>query len=222
MEQNILRLLLFYPVFLFSLSFHEAAHGFVANRFGDPTARLLGRVTLNPLPHLDLIGTVFLPIFGLLTGAPIIGWGKPVPVNPLNFDDSRRGTLWVSAFGPLSNIFLALCFAGLAWGLYLGLPHFGAVATAVSLGTTIISTIYRMIGTGVVLNLVLAVFNMIPIPPLDGSGVLQGLLPYRALNRYEALFGRYGMFIILILFVTGALRLVLYPVMALASFLLPV
>ena len=220
MEQKIISLLLFYPVFLFSLSFHESAHGYMANRFGDPTAKLLGRITLNPIPHMDPIGTVVLPILGILTGAPIIGWGKPVPVNPWNFHDAKKGTLWVSALGPISNVFLAICFALIAWALVMIFPRIGASMSPGSFGVTFFSGAYQIAQMGVVLNLVLATFNLIPIPPLDGGGIIKDILPNHMLYHYEKI-ERYGMFIILALFITGALRLILYPVMVIASWLLP-
>jgi len=221
-QARIVDLLLFYPMFLFSLSFHEAAHGYVDSRLGDDTARIMGRVTLNPIPHLDIVGTVFLPIMGILTGAPVIGWGKPVPVNPYRLSgDRRRSSLWVAAFGPMSNFFLAVVFAVLVHiGLYIlpNLPH--AWLMSGSTGATVISGLFSIFQTGVFLNLVLGFFNMIPLPPLDGGTVLRGVLPVSALEGYDRL-SRYGFVILLALFITGLLRYLLIPVFMLAGLLLP-
>lgn len=215
-------LVLFYPLFLFSLSFHEAAHGYVAEKFGDNTARLLGRVTLNPIPHLDIIGTVFLPIMGILTGAPVIGWGKPVPVNPYRLKgDLRRSSLWVAAFGPISNFFLAVVFAGLTHLLFLILPSLPrGMLIQGGVGAHTISGIFAICQMGVVLNLVLAFFNLIPFPPLDGGTVLRGILPAASLDGFDR-FSRYSFLILLALFVTGLLRYLLIPVIFVANQLLP-
>ena len=110
MENRLFDLVLFYPLLLFCLSFHEAAHALIADKLGDDTARLMGRITLNPIPHMDLLGTVFLPLMALMTGAPLIGWGKPVPVNPYHFKDPRRGNLWVALAGPVSNFIFPISF----------------------------------------------------------------------------------------------------------------
>lgn len=215
-------LVLFYPLFLFSLSFHEAAHALIADKLGDPTARRLGRVSLSPFPHIDIIGTVFLPILGILTGAPIIGWGKPVPVNPYNLrGEMRKSNLWVSASGPLSNIILAFAFAAfshLIVNLAPSIP-FGYIETG-SFGSTAVGVVYAICEMGVVLNLILAFFNLLPIPPLDGGGILMGLVPTSFLPMLEN-FSRYGFIILLVLFVTGLLRYILLPVMMLANLILP-
>lgn len=214
-------LVLFYPVFLFSLSVHESAHGWVSEKFGDPTARMLGRISLSPFPHMDIIGTVFLPIFGILTGAPVIGWGKPVPVNPRYYKDIRKHSLWVAIAGPISNISLALCFAFLAHVLFWLLPSLPpSYVQPGSFGVTMIGGIYAIFQMGVFLNLMLAMFNLIPITPLDGSTVVRGILPYNMLAQYDR-FSRYGMLILLALFVTGLLRYLFVPVFMVATVLLP-
>ena len=222
MQSRIMDLVLFYPLFLFSLSFHEAAHGYVAEKFGDDTARMMGRVTLNPVAHIDIVGTVFLPIMGILTGAPVIGWGKPVPVNPYRLrGDVRRSSLWVAIFGPFSNFFLAIVFAGivhLIFALLPSLPH--SMMVPGSSGVKILSGILSICQTGVVLNLVLGFFNLIPLPPLDGGTVLRGILPAASLDGFDR-FPRYSFVILLALFITGLLRYLLIPVFVLAGYLLP-
>lgn len=222
MHNRLMELVLFYPLFLFSLSFHESAHAYIADRFGDPTARLLGRISLSPFPHMDLIGTFLLPVFGILTGAPIIGWGKPVPVNPYRLKgDTRRSSLWVAAAGPLSNIALALFFAGLAHALIFMLPSIPAgMAASGSWSATALGALYSIFETGVILNLVLAFFNLLPLPPLDGGTVIRGLIPASSLASYDN-FSRYGFLILLVLFVTGLLRYILLPVLLIAGYLLP-
>lgn len=222
MQSRIIDLILFYPLFLFSLSFHEAAHGYVAERFGDDTARLMGRVTLSPFPHMDLIGTVFLPIFGILTGAPVIGWGKPVPVNPYRLQgDRRRSSLWVAAFGPVSNFFLAVCFALLTRGLIALVPSMPlSWLTPGSTGATTLGAVFAILQMGVILNLILAFFNLLPLPPLDGGTVIRGILPLASLEQYDR-YSRYSFLILLVLFVTGLLRYLLVPVMFVAGLLLP-
>lgn len=196
---------LFFPVFLFSLSFHESAHAWMANRLGDSTAREMGRLTLNPLPHIDLFGTILFPLMGfLMPGGFFIGWAKPVPVNPLNLRGGRKGDLRVSAAGPLSNLILAVLFA-LPFHLPVrGLPPF----------------VFEMLMTGLYLNLGLAFFNLIPLHPLDGAGVLAGLLPERYLNDYYRI-SRYSFLILFLLLWTGGLRIIMMPVRFMAGVLLP-
>jgi Zn-dependent protease len=223
MQSRLIDLVLFYPLFLFSLSFHEAAHALVADKFGDNTARLLGRVSLSPLPHMDLIGTVFLPIMGILTGAPVIGWGKPVPVNPYRLKgEMRKSNLWVAIAGPASNVLLALLFSGFLH-LFLSVKP-GALAGLDSLqqtGSFNLDAIIIIIAMqGVVLNLVLAAFNLLPLPPLDGGSVIRGILPEGSLQAFDQ-FSRYGFVILLALFVTGMLKYILIPVMMVANILLP-
>jgi Zn-dependent protease len=190
-------------VLIFSIVIHEVAHGYVALKNGDPTARILGRLTLNPIPHIDPIGTILLPLLLLFSGAGILfGWAKPVPVNPLNFRNYRWGEITVSAAGPLSNLALAVLFS---FVLHLGLINLGLMKMAL---------------WGVQINIFLALFNLIPIPPLDGSHILAILLP-RDLARLYAYLEPVGFILILVLFYTGIMGLFLMPVYRLiASFLL--
>ena len=190
-------------VLLFSIIVHEVAHGYVALLNGDPTARMLGRITLNPGPHIDPVGTILLPGILLLTHAGLLfGWAKPVPVNPLNFRNYRWGEITVSAAGPLSNLALAVVFAYL---LRLGLGNVGVM---------------KMAYFGVTINIFLALFNLIPIPPLDGSHILSILLP-RDLQRLYHHLDQVGFILILILFYTGVMSALLMPLYrAIAVFLL--
>jgi Zn-dependent protease len=178
-------------ILIFSVIVHEVMHGYVALMFGDHTAERAGRLTLNPIPHIDPIGTILLPgvllLIPLLTGTSpgfLIGWAKPVPVNPLNFRELRKGEIMVSLAGVFSNFGLALGFAVLY--------H---IATAFFPNPLAL----QVFEFGVQINLVLAIFNLLPIPPLDGSKVLIALLPYEAAKRFEAISFQYGFFIILLL-----------------------
>ncbi len=179
-------------VLLFSVIIHEVAHGYVAGLNGDPTARMLGRLTLNPLPHIDPFGTILLPLLLYLAHLPVVGMAKPVPVNPLNFRNYRWGEFAVSAAGPLSNLALAVAFSLL---LRLSFGNPGVVFLA---------------QLGIEINVLLALFNLIPIPPLDGSHVLAILLP-RELARLYSYLQPVGFILILILFYTGILGAILTP-----------
>ena len=169
---------------LLAITCHEVAHGYVAWRYGDPTARMLGRLTLNPLKHIDIFGTLMLVIVG-------IGWAKPVPVVIENLRNPKKDMIWVSIAGPVTNICLALVSAVLL-RLILAVPSSGTEANFM------LQPLSYMAAFSVYINLLLAFFNMIPIPPLDGGRVLMGLLPYRqalALGRIEP----YGMILIIVL-----------------------
>ena len=180
---------LYVVIFLFSVIIHEVMHGVVALKFGDRTAERAGRLTLNPIPHIDPIGTILLPGLMFLSASQgfifpfFIGWAKPVPVNPLNFSNIRQGELWVSAAGVLANFSLAAILT-LVFHLVKGLD----------INFTVLSLLVASIN----LNLILGIFNMFPIPPLDGSKILMALLPYRLAREYQRL-EQYG-FLILIIF----------------------
>jgi len=185
MPSNPLDLLAFIVIILFAITIHECAHAWTADRLGDPTARLMGRVTLNPIAHLDPIGVLCFIFAGF-------GWGKPVPVNPFNLRHPRRDNMFVSGAGPLSNLIVATAF-GLAARLIepsIEAQGFQGIAWRFALDV-------------VYINVLLAVFNLIPVHPLDGSHVLEGLLPRSAAAVYESL-SAYGPMILLILILAGS------------------
>jgi Zn-dependent protease len=179
-------------IVLLSLTVHETAHAWTADRLGDPTARLLGRISLNPIVHMDLIGTVILPLLAAISNLPIIGWAKPVPVDIRRLRRGRQDFMLVAAAGPASNILLAIGGAALVHGLTSGaappvwLLHF------------------------IEINILLAMFNLIPIPPLDGGNVLAGLLPHRSAAMFDAL-RPFGFIILYALMFTGALTAMIMP-----------
>lgn len=197
-NEFIQRAMLFGPVILFSLTVHEFAHAWTANRFGDPTAKNMGRLTLNPLAHLDLFGTLVMVMTGFR-----FGWAKPVPVNPANLRNPRVADIWISAAGPLSNLALAI-LSGLLFRM------FGAEAGEAA---------RTMMYGGVLINLALMFFNLIPLFPLDGSHILRNLLPYEsqaALSRFE----RFAPLLLLVLVFTGVFWMVVGPIIQVASAIL--
>lgn len=203
--------LIVFAVLLFSLTVHEMAHAITADWFGDPTARRLGRISLNPAVHIDPVGTLLLPLLGLFAGGFVFGWAKPVPVNPANLKNHRQDFLVIAAAGPASNILMAVAASVLlgtvpgGLGASEGIP--GALAT---FGFAMVQ-----------LNLLLAVFNMLPIPPLDGGNVLAGILPEAVAARYDRLIRPYGFVILLVLMATGWLyRLIGPPLSFLMGWLL--
>jgi Zn-dependent protease len=180
---------------LFSLSVHESAHAWMADKLGDSTGRMLGRITLNPIPHIDIIGTVLLPLVMAIAGGPIFGWAKPVPVITRNFKHLRRDGALVGAAGPLSNLLVAMISTLVLAGVLVGMgrdPFFLQLQTDYTLPwwLLILASI----------NLGLAFFNFLPIPPLDGSWVLSALLP-GALGRFYDDLRRLGPIILIILFI---------------------
>lgn len=199
------QILIFMVPFIFSLSIHEAAHAWVANRFGDPTARLMGRMTLNPLPHLDVFGTILFPIIAIASGSGIFfGWAKPVPVNHLHLKDVKKGFFWISLAGPASNFILAIIAALLRLIVYKILINTGS-------SSPILEPIFIILHAMVSINVALAIFNLIPVPPLDGSKILAGLLPDRY-AEYVYRLEQYGFIILLALIFTGAIRVIAYPI----------
>ena len=195
------------PVILAALTFHEYAHGWVADKLGDPTARLSGRLTFNPLAHLDPIGTLAL-IF-----SPV-GWAKPVPVNFNNLRHPRRDMVWVAAAGPGANLILA---AVSAWSLRL-FEGGGAIVESSWLAG-LATPLYLMLQVSVLINVALAIFNLLPLPPLDGGRIVSGLLPPRQAASYGRL-ERYGFVILLVLIFSGAVDRLIWPPIALVAGLL--
>ncbi len=191
---NLLQFILLILPLIVAVTLHEVAHGYAALKMGDHTARLAGRLTLNPIKHLDLFGSFLLPLVLKLSGSPFIfGYAKPVPVNYHNFREYRKGTLWVSAAGVLANAILAVVSAGLFQML---------VATKASWMHSqfglLFAYLFQLLAYSVIINCVLALFNLIPIPPLDGSRILAMLLP-APLRVHFARLERFGMIIILVL-----------------------
>ena len=196
---------------VFAIVFHEVAHGWVANRLGDPTAKMMGRLTLNPLSHIDLIGTIIMPIllYVVTSGQFVFGYAKPVPINPNYFKDPKKHMALSSLAGPGINIAMALTFAIVLRGLVIldgSMPEPAWTWFAVPLAL--------MLQIGIEINVLLAVLNIIPIPPLDGSRILYWLLPPRAGQAYYRL-ERYGFILLLLLMTTGILWKIMGPLISL-------
>lgn len=182
---------------ILSLSFHEAAHAWTADKLGDPTARQLGRLTLNPLSHIDWIGTVLFPLIAFVSGVPLIGWAKPVPVDMRNLRNPRRDFALVALAGPVSNLILAA----------IAMMAFAAFISWENLDRPLGQVVLR----AVTMNVMLAVFNLLPVPPLDGGNVLMGIVPVGAARAVNAL-RPYGFVIIYALLLTGLITRILGPV----------
>jgi Zn-dependent protease len=193
-------ILIAFAVLLFSLTVHEAAHAFTADRLGDSTARRLGRVSLNPAVHVDPIGTILFPLIAIATNLPVIGWAKPVPVNGRNLRNYRRDFMIIAAAGPASNLVLAVV-AAMVWRVLSG-GGMDAQATP----AVVITVLQRAL----VINVLLAVFNMIPVPPLDGGNVLAGLLPLPVARQYDRL-RPWGFVLLYALMLSGLLRAIVGP-----------
>jgi Zn-dependent protease len=195
---------LFFLVLVFSLTVHEAAHAWTADRLGDPTARFLGRVSLNPAVHVDPIGTILFPLIAIATNLPIIGWAKPVPVDILKLRDNwRQKFMAIAAAGPASNLVIATIASVLLRILQPGdVAPDAAFEISTPIGTLLENTVS--------MNVLLAVFNLVPVPPLDGGNVLSGLLRGEAANMFERL-RPYGFLILYALMFTGTLFTIIAP-----------
>jgi Zn-dependent protease len=199
---NVAQIVIAFIVLLFSLTVHESAHAWTADRLGDPTARLLGRVSLNPIVHADPIGTVLFPLLALFSGVPLIGWAKPVPVNVRRLRHQRRDYVLVAAAGPASNLVLAIVAALLLSALPVSPVILGEPNVSAPLAS--------LLSLGVQLNLLLAVFNMLPIPPLDGGNVLGGLLPVNLATAFDRI-RPYGFLLLYALMFTNGFQYFVLP-----------
>lgn len=199
------------PAILFAITFHEVSHGFVADKLGDPTAKFTGRLTLNPMAHIDLVGTVVMPVMLLILthGQFMFGYAKPVPINPNNFKDPKRDMALSAAAGPVSNILLAI-----ASMIMIKLIIFPLYALLGGAGTAVFKPLIMMFQASVIFNVVLAVFNMIPVPPLDGGRVLVGLLPHKQAMAYSRI-EPFGFLILILLISTGMTRYFVEPIVSL-------
>lgn len=185
---------------LFAITVHEVSHGWLANIFGDPTARMMGRLTLNPLKHIDLVGTIIVPAILLLLGGFMFGWAKPVPVNFSNLRHPRRDMALVAVIGPITNLLMAIIWAAITkGGAYLLSQNFNWALAIVYMGQI-----------GITINLMLMFLNLIPIPPLDGSRVVASILPPAIAYRYERI-QLFGFLILLLLLAIGVLGYILIP-----------
>lgn len=214
------QLLIYMVVLLFAISAHEAAHAWMSNRFGDDTARLLGRITLNPVSHIHPIGTLLIPVVGFILGnmggpvssIPLIGWGKPTPVNPLRWRNKDLANVMVSAAGILANLFIAICAFVVIKVLLLtnGLD---------SIPQSIHEPVIMFLQLLLTINVSLAIFNLLPFPPLDGSKILETFLPASAQPVLE-LMEQHGYIILMILMYVGFFGAILRPIMAFVYYLL--
>jgi Zn-dependent protease len=217
-EQLIPQLVIYMVVLLMAISAHEAAHAWMSYKFGDDTARLLGRITLNPVAHTDPIGTLLIPIVGFVLGAmgggrlPLIGWGKPTPVNPLRWRQKDLANVMVSIAGILANLFIAI----IAFVIIKALIVTG---TAYSIPEGIREPVFLFLEFLLTMNISLAVFNLLPFPPLDGSKVLETFLP-SSMQPILELFERYSFLILMVLMYLGFFRAIIRPVLNLVYSLL--
>lgn len=202
LSRNIQILSIQFVPFVMAVVFHEVAHGFIALKWGDQTAQKEGRLTLNPIPHMDPIGTVLFPLINMLTGTSFLfGWARPVPINPSRFRKYRPGLFWVSLAGPGMNFILA----------FISAITFHAIRAWMPAQFYLYEPFMAMAYVSVSLNFALAIFNLIPLPPLDGSKIIEAFLPYHAAQKYEAL-SQYSFFILMALLLSGAFTILSYPI----------
>jgi Zn-dependent protease len=202
---------------LIAITFHEVSHGFVANRLGDPTAKFMGRLTLNPIAHIDPVGTILIPVMMLIFthGQFVFGYAKPVPINPANFRNPRRDMAISAAAGPITNI----CLAVLSMFILKFMLIPASVFLPGNVTKAILTPLTLMLTSSVVINIILAAFNSIPIPPLDGGRVLVGLLPHKHAISYSRI-EPFGFIIVLILIMTGIADYFVLPLVKLFMALL--
>jgi len=213
-SHSIGQFILYMVALIFSLSVHESAHAWMSNRFGDDLARLQGRISLNPVVHVDPIGTLLFPAIAFFTGAPLIGWAKPTPVNPLRWRNKRVANFWVSAAGAISNFIIAF-IAGLGIRLLYSFAVIDRGLNLLNTDSTIATGAIELLWVFFMLNVALGVFNLLPIPPLDGSKVLASILPPSFESGMEAL-ERFGFLLLFIAVFTGVLGVIFNFVMPIA------
>ncbi len=197
---DIHEIIIFIVPVLLAITIHEVAHGYTAYLLGDPTAKMAGRLTLNPIKHLDPIGALALLLVK-------VGWAKPVPINPIYFKDKKRDILLVSAAGPLSNFIMAIIFSLIIKPIIM---LFGSVQNSALV--SFFSLIIEICSAGIIVNIGLGLFNLLPIPPLDGSNILASLLPDKISASFMR-FGKYGFIVLILLFFTGTVHKLILPIL---------
>jgi Zn-dependent protease len=199
--------LMILPGLIIGMVIHELAHAWMAKRFGDNTAESQGRITLNPIAHVDPFGSILLPILGLISGGFLFGWAKPVPINPNNFSHYKKGMFWVSFAGPLSNLLIGLIFQIFIILIFISPTNIFQSVGLVGFDQFLIKILYQ----GIYINAILAFFNLIPFPPLDGSKMLSVFLPVNYQIKLRELESRGGYFILLIFLFMGGFKFIMIP-----------